>query len=67
MPEMKGAQYVKEIRQTYSVGMCRVAGLTGSIRMVPGGPGTPSDPGIPGRPGGPWRVRGRRKSWHASF
>lgn len=27
--------------------------LTGSIRMVPGGPGTPSAPGIPGRPAGP--------------
>lgn len=33
-------------------------GLTGSISMVPGGPGKPSAPGRPARPGGPWCRRG---------
>lgn len=31
----------------------RFRGLTGSISIVPGGPGKPSAPGRPARPGGP--------------
>lgn len=48
-PEIENVLHAKK----YVFKKKHAAGLTGSIRMVPGGPGTPSAPGIPGRPAGP--------------